>query len=206
MRAAKTTREAQQQFEQLFQRSRHRAYRLAYRLTGNATDAEDVTQDAYVRAWHHFDRYDSNYSFEAWLFRIVTNRGIDLQRRRKRAPIYSLDTHASGEETGLLPVNETVAPNNDTEQIVFGLIGEERLLKAVDTLPDHYRLAIRLYAVEQRSYEEIAETMRCALGTARSRIHRARGLLRHYIEAGERSSHRGGLYSASELDVAASST
>jgi RNA polymerase sigma-70 factor (ECF subfamily) len=198
MITAQTAREAQQRFEQLFQRSRSRAYRLAYHLTGNATDAEDVTQDAYVRAWHHFDRYDPSYSFEAWLFRIITNRGIDLQRRRKRAPIYSLDTYTAGEDVSLSSANESVAPNSDTEAIVLGLIGEERLLKAVDSLPDHYRLALRLYAVEQRSYEEIAATMRCALGTARSRIHRARGLLRHYIEAGERNHHRGGLYAGSE--------
>ena len=88
----------QQEFERLFQRSRRRAYNLAYRLTGNAADAEDVTQDAYVRAWHNFETYDANRSFEGWLFRIITNRVIDMRRRQKRVPMYSLDTPIQGDE------------------------------------------------------------------------------------------------------------
>ncbi len=181
---------AQQEFEQLFLRSQRRAYNLAYRLTGNATDAEDVTQDAYVRAWHNFDSYDSSRSFEGWLFRIITNRVIDLRRRQKRVPMYSLDTPVQGDEDGQPLAHEFAAPDSDPEQIVVGPILEERLQAALAALPEDYRRAILLCDVDQRSYQEIADTMHCAIGTVRSRIHRARVMLRRYMESGVSSRTR----------------
>ena len=81
----------QEQFALLYRRSYRRMYRLAYRLTGNAADAEDLAQDAYVRAWRHFDQYKADGSFEGWLSRILTNRAIDRARRKNRVPMYSLD-------------------------------------------------------------------------------------------------------------------
>ena len=175
---------SQRQFEQLFQRSQRRAYNLAYRLTGNATDAEDVTQDAYVRAWHNFDSYDASRSFEGWLFRIITNRVIDLRRRQKRVPMYSLDTPIQGDDDGQPLAHEFAAPDSDPEHIVVGPVMEERLQQALAALPTDYRAAILLCDVEQRSYQEIAEMMGCAIGTVRSRIHRARVMLRRQLEAG----------------------
>src|SRR5579862_6840370 len=126
---------SQQEFEQLYQRSHRRAYNLAYRLTGNATDAEDVTQDAYVRAWHNFDSYDASRSFEGWLFRIITNRVIDLRRRQKRVPMYSLDTPVHGDEDGQPLAHEFAAPDSNPEDIVVGPIMEERLQEALASLP-----------------------------------------------------------------------
>ena len=175
---------SQQDFEQLFLRSQRRAYNLAYRLTGNATDAEDVTQDAYVRAWYNFSTYDANRSFESWLFRIITNRVIDLRRRQKRVPMYSLDAPIQGEETGQPLSHEFAAPDSDPEMIVTGPIMEENLQRALAALPNDYRTAILLCDVQQRSYQEIADVMECAIGTVRSRIHRARVLMRKYLETG----------------------
>src|SRR5689334_22213445 len=174
----------QREFEQLYQRSRRRAYNLAYRLTGNVTDAEDVTQDAYVRAWHNFDSYDASRSFEGWLFRIITNRVIDLRRRQKRVPMYSLDTPIQGDEDGQPLSHEFADPAGDPEEIVIGPIMDERLQTALSALPADYRSAILLCDVEQRSYQEIADTMHCAIGTVRSRIHRARVMLRKHMETG----------------------
>lgn len=172
------------EFEKLFQRSQRRAYNLAFRLTGNAADAEDVAQDAYVRAWHNFETYDSNRSFEGWLFRIITNRVIDLRRRQKRVPMYSLDSPVHGDDDGQPIAHEFAAPDSDPEQIVVGPVMEERLQVALASLPVDYRRAILLCDVEQRSYQEIADQMRCAIGTVRSRIHRARVMLRKRLEAG----------------------
>ena len=173
----------EQIFEHLFRRSQRRAYNLAYRLTGNSADAEDVTQDAYVRAWNNFDSYDADRSFEGWLFRIITNRVIDLRRRQKRVPMYSLDSPIHGDEDGQPIAHEFAAPNSDPEQIVVGPVMEERLQNALAALPSDYRTAILLCDVEEHSYQEIADRMRCALGTVRSRIHRARVMLRKRMEA-----------------------
>ena len=174
----------QREFERLFQRSQRRAYNLAYRLTGNATDAEDVTQDAYVRAWNNFDSYDATRSFEGWLFRIITNRVIDMRRRQKRVPMYSLDTPVQGDEDGQPLAHEFAAPDSKPEQIVLSPIMDERLQEALTALPEDYRRAIMLCDVDQRSYQEIADSMHCAIGTVRSRIHRARVMLRKFMEAG----------------------
>lgn len=184
MTALSTTITSQREFEALFQRSHRRAYNLAYRLTGNATDAEDVTQDAYVRAWNNFANYDSSRSFEGWLFRIITNRVIDMRRRQKRVPMYSLDTPIQGDDDGQMLAHEFAAPDSNPEQIVVSPVMEERLQQALAALPADYRDAILLCDVEQRSYQEIADVMHCAIGTVRSRIHRARVMLRKYLESG----------------------
>jgi RNA polymerase sigma-70 factor (ECF subfamily) len=138
----------QQQFDQLFHRTRQ-------------------------RAWDCFDRYNPERSFEGWLFRILTNRAIDLQRRRLRRPTYSLDAEQA---------MELIAPDSDPASICQGRFGEARLNQAIDQLPEHYRSVIRLYVAEQSSYQEVADTVQCAVGTVRSRVHRARCILRAHLE------------------------
>jgi RNA polymerase sigma-70 factor (ECF subfamily) len=172
-----------QQFELLFQRSQRRVYRFAYHLLGNTCDAEDVVQDAYLRAWQHFDGFDTTRSFEGWLFRIVTNRVIDLRRRQKRVPMYSLDTAFYFREDEPFQVDKFAAPHSDPAEIVIEPILEETLQNALEALPTNYRTAILLCDVEQYSYQDIANMMQCAIGTVRSRIHRARVLLRDHIKS-----------------------
>ena len=84
------------EFEQLFHRSYTRAYNAAYRLMGNASDAEDLTQEAFVRVWAAFDRYDRTRPFEGWLFRILSNLAIDRWRRSAGLTVCSLDAATSG--------------------------------------------------------------------------------------------------------------
>ena len=173
----------QNRFEQLFQRSQRRAYNLALKLTGNTADAEDVTQDAFLRAWDNFDSYDANRSFEGWLFRIITNRVIDMRRRQKRVPMYSLDNPIYGDDDGQPLAHEFAAPDSDPMNLVIDPVMEEKLQSALEALPGDYRQAIMLCDVEQRSYQEIADMMHCAIGTVRSRIHRARVMLRKNMDA-----------------------
>jgi RNA polymerase sigma-70 factor (ECF subfamily) len=173
----------QTEFEKLYLRSQRRAYNLAYRLTGNSADAEDVTQDAYVRAWNNFSAYDDSRSFEGWLFRIITNRVIDMRRRQKRVPMYSLDAPIQSDEDGQSLAHEFAAPNSDPEEIVVGPVIEEKIQKALAALSPDYQAAILMCDVQQRSYQEIATVMHCAIGTVRSRIHRARVMLRKQLEA-----------------------
>lgn len=169
-------------FEMHVQHTRQRAYNLAYRLLGNASDAEDVTQDAYVRAWQHFDRFDFNRAFESWLFRIVTNRAIDLLRRRKRFPMYSLDALAPEEADGQRAAPYFAAPDSNPEQIVLAPIQEEPVARAFAALSLPYQQALLFATLEELSYKEIALRLDCPVGTIRSRVHRARGRLRSGLQ------------------------
>jgi RNA polymerase sigma-70 factor (ECF subfamily) len=172
------------EFEALFLRSHRRAYNLAYRMLGNTGEAEDVTQDAYVRAWHSFHQYDRTRPFEGWLFRIVTNLVIDCRRRQKRVPMYSLDAPLTGDaDSEGAPLSfEFADTSSNPETLLMTREFDEPLEKALATLPTEYRTAVLLADVEERSYQEIADTMQCAIGTVRSRIHRARLMLRRSLE------------------------
>jgi RNA polymerase sigma-70 factor, ECF subfamily len=174
--------DSQREFEALYVRSNRRAYNLAYRLLGNATEAEDVTQDAYVRAWRHFGQYDRSRPFEGWLFRIVTNLVVDRRRRQKRVPMYSLDAPLDVDSDGSPLTLDIADSSSDPEALLLRDLFSEPLQKALDALPPDYRSAVLLADVEDRSYEEIAHIMRCPIGTVRSRIHRARQMLRRNLE------------------------
>ena len=175
----------QREFESLFLRSHRRAYNLAYRMLGNAGEAEDITQDAYVRAWHSFHQYDRGRPFEGWLFRIVSNLVIDRRRRQKRVPMYSLDAPVfqDADADGPSLSFEFADPASNPETMLLTHEFAEPLQKALDALPTDYRVAVLLADVEEKSYQEIADTMECAIGTVRSRIHRGRLMLRRTLEA-----------------------
>lgn len=170
------------EFEVQYLRSHKRAYNLAYRMLGNPSEAEDVTQDAFVRAWQSFGQYDRSRPFEAWLFRIVTNLAIDRRRRWKRLPIYSLDAPITHDSDGEPFHLELADPAGEPSETVLKDQFNEVLEKALKALPLEYRTAVLLADVEGCSYQEIAEIMHCAIGTVRSRIHRARSMLRRTLE------------------------
>lgn len=169
------------EFEHFFNRSYQRAFNLAYRLTGNESDAEDLTQDAFVRAWGAFDRYDRRHSFEVWLLRILSNLAIDRWRRHSTVRIHSLDQtyRSNGADVQLGAVVPDRAPSPE-QQCVLRAQGEQ-IQEALSLLPDNYRTAIILTDIEEWSYEEVAQKMRCPVGTVRSRLHRGRQLLRQHL-------------------------
>ncbi len=169
------------EFEALFSRSYQRAYNLAYRYTGNESDAEDLTQDAYVRAWGSYHRYDRKRSFEVWLLRILSNLAIDRWRRQSASRTYSLDqvvcSQGADVELGAIVPDKAAGP----EQQCISRAMEEQIHSALRLLPPSYRQAIILTDIEEWSYEEVASKMRCPVGTVRSRLHRGRQLLRQYL-------------------------
>ncbi len=175
----------QDRFEDLFRSTHRRAYSLAYNLVGNATDAEDIVQDAYVSAWSHFDSFEPSRSFEAWLYRILINRAIDVRRRRGRIRTVSLDERIQQSEEDRPYERELAAPDSDPARIVTSAVMEERVLRAVVSLPSRYRTPVLLCDVKRLSYQQIADTVHCSIGTVRSRIHRGRHLLRCKLESPE---------------------
>ncbi|GAA3230852.1 hypothetical protein GCM10010468_61610 [Actinocorallia longicatena] len=143
-------------------------YRLAYRLTGNQHDAEDLTQEVFVRVFRSLANYTPG-TFEGWLHRITTNLFLDQARRKQRIRFENLADDAADR----LPGREKT-PQQVYEDTNF----DDDVQAALDALAPDYRAAVVLCDIEGLSYEEIAATLDVKLGTVRSRIHRGRSQLR----------------------------
>jgi RNA polymerase sigma-70 factor, ECF subfamily len=166
-------------FEELVLRHQTQIYRVAYRLTGNHNDAEDLAQEAIVEAFRAFDRYQPGTYFDRWLYRIMSRTYIDIVRRRNRRPVVSLDAPMGGEGDPLVTVmgDSSQDPQQMTE--TFDLDGIVQV--ALDGLPQEFRTAVVLADIEGLSYDEVAQALRCPVGTVRSRLHRARQMLREAL-------------------------
>jgi len=162
-----------QLFEQLVERHYRQAYQIAYRMTGTHADAEDLTQEAMIRAYTSFHRYRRDLPFANWLYRIIVNLHIDELRRRPKAWIDSIET--------LPGLAELPDYNSDPSDLVLSMEIDTRLQQALCALPKEFRTAVVLCDVEGLSYEEIAGVMGCSIGTVRSRIHRGRNQLRRFL-------------------------
>ncbi len=172
----------QQEFEELVERHYQQAYNLAYRLTGNAADAEDLVQEAFLRAYRFFDRYDRSMPFMNWFNRILTNLYIDEYRRRGRLRTVSIDetfTTEDGEEGTTFDLPD-LSPGPMEE--VLSKEYTEAIQEGLQQLSPEFRIAVVLADIEGHSYEEIAEIMNTSIGTVRSRIHRGRKQLRDHIQ------------------------
>lgn len=148
-----------------------RVYRLAYRLTGNQHDAEDLTQEVFVRVFRSLSSYTPG-TFEGWLHRITTNLFLDMARRRARIRFEGLNEDAPDRMRGREP---TPAQAYDDRHF------DPDVQRALDELAPEFRAAVVLCDIEGLSYEEIAATLGVKLGTVRSRIHRGRTQLRNAL-------------------------
>jgi RNA polymerase sigma factor (sigma-70 family) len=148
-----------------------RVYRLAYRLTGNPHDAEDLTQETFVRVFRSLASYKPG-TFEGWLHRITTNLFLDIVRRRARIRMEALP-----DDSDRIP-----GQGPEPEQVFSDTHLDPMLQAALDELPPEFRAAVVLCDVEGLSYEEIGATLGVKLGTVRSRIHRGRAALRSSLE------------------------
>jgi RNA polymerase sigma-70 factor (ECF subfamily) len=147
-----------------------RVYRLAYRLSGNPQDAEDLTQETFVRVFRSLADFSPG-TFEGWLHRITTNLFLDMVRRRQRIRFDALP-----EDTERLPGS---APS--PEQVYADTHLDPQIQAALDALSPEFRVAVVLCDIEGLTYEEIAATLGIKLGTVRSRIHRGRVQLRQAL-------------------------
>ena len=157
-------------WEQVVRDHSARVYRLAYRLSGNQQDAEDLTQDTFVRVFRSLADFSPG-TFEGWLHRITTNLFLDMVRRRQRIRFDALP-----EDTERLP---GAAPS--PEQVYADTHLDPQVQAALDALSPEFRVAVVLCDIEGLTYEEIAATLGIKLGTVRSRIHRGRVQLRETL-------------------------
>lgn len=167
-------------FARLLASHQDKLYRVAYRMTGHAEDAQDLVQDALLEAFRSFKRFQRGTYFDKWLYRIMTNTFIDRQRHRKRVGrVDSLDAPAGDGEAG--GGREIADWESDPARRALRGVFDEPVQAALDALPPEFRLVLILADVEEFSYEEIAEMMDTPIGTVRSRLHRARALMRHAL-------------------------
>jgi RNA polymerase sigma factor (sigma-70 family) len=145
-----------------------RVYRLAYRLSGNRADAEDLTQDVFVRVFRSLDSFTPG-TFEGWLHRVTTNLFLDGARRKARIRFDSIGDQGDLRISGR-------APSSDRE--VLDSVFDSDVESALQDLAPEFRAAVVLCDIEGLSYEEIADVLGVKTGTVRSRIHRGRSQLR----------------------------
>lgn len=166
-------------FEQLIAEHQKRVFNIAFRMLGNSEDANDVTQEALVKAYRGIKNFKGRSSFSTWLYTIVNNTCIDFIRKNKKTNIVYLDReYETGEGTYKIQLSD----NGDTPEQLFEKREVQRLVrKSISELSYDYRKIIILRDIEDFSYREIAQILDCPEGTVKSRISRARNKLKAII-------------------------
>ncbi len=151
---------------------------FAYHLTYNQTDAEDLVQETFLKAYRFIDKYDEGTNAKAWLFRILKNAFINEYRKKSKAP-QAVDI----DQANLLKDEDEKAFKgfNDLREEMFQNMMGDEITNAINTLQEDFRTVILLCDVEDFTYEEIATILEIPIGTVRSRLHRARNLLREKL-------------------------
>lgn len=172
-------------FAEIVNRYRNPLTNYLFRMLNDYEEAVDLAQETFVRVYFAIDRYHTDYAFSTYIYRIATNLAISEIRKKRRRKLLSLTSFfqsEEGETQEFHPTDEKSLPDEN-------LIENERnktIEKAIATLPDKYRAPIILREIQELSYEEIAQILGLGLGTTKSRISRARALLRdklkHYFD------------------------
>ena len=153
-------------FEMLVRKYHNRVINIANSITGNASDAEDIAQEAFLKVYHNLSGFRNQAKFSSWLYRITLNTAYDHLRgnRRKNSSLDQIDySH--------------IADNKTSKDA----LAKETLRKALDKIPFDFRTALILKEIEGLSYEEISQALKIRLGTVESRIFRARAMLKNLL-------------------------
>jgi RNA polymerase sigma-70 factor (ECF subfamily) len=157
-------------------------YGLGTRLCRNERDAEDLVQDTILRAWRFFDRFDAGSNCKAWLFKILHNTFINKYHRGVRDRDLA-GVLAVGEGEGATISHDVVRAAREPEAAILGGVLSANVQRALDGLPEEFRVAVILSDLEELSYREIADVMECPVGTVMSRLYRGRRLLQAALRA-----------------------
>jgi len=177
-------------FEELILQHEKIVYNLALRMMNHSEDAQDISQEVFLKAYRSLQNFDERSAFSTWLYRITHNTCIDEMRKRKGKQSYSLEEELESADGTM---QRQVADAGDTpEESLMRKEQKSEILQALDTLSEEHKAAIILRDVKGMAYEEIAEILELSLGTVKSRISRARNQLKTEIlkmrEQNEKSS------------------
>ena len=170
--AEKTANGDRHAFRQLFEEYQHMVFNVCYRMSGNREEAEDLTQDVFVKIFHSIGRFRGDAKLSSWIYRIAVNTSLKRERRKKLENWISLD-FLFQEHTRSQPVSPEESPDQQIE------IAEKAQLvqQAIQRLPERQKTALILSRYENLSYQEIATVMETNLSAVESLLHRAKNNL-----------------------------
>jgi len=173
-------------FARLVEIYQDKVYGLSFQLTGNHSDAQDLAQDVFIRAYTNLDGFRNNADFGTWLHRIAVNHWINSRQKEKRLVTVSLDEPVRAGEEEM--TRELAATGADPLEAVAGDESQDLVRSALRGLSREHRAVLVLREIEGYNYEDMAAVLNCSVGTVKSRLNRARQLLRQKVVAlaGER--------------------
>jgi RNA polymerase sigma factor (sigma-70 family) len=173
----------EQAYGELLKRYKKPVYHMILKMVRNVDDAEDLTIEAFAKAFKNLHRFKKDYTFSTWLFRIATNNAIDFIRK-KRLETYSLNT--SFKDDNGEPVTIDVEDHNlDPQEIAIKTQKIELVQMFVTKLPPKYQKLVKLRYFQELSYDEIAKELDAPLGTVKAQLHRARELMHDLVKGKE---------------------
>lgn len=168
-------------FGEIVQRYQDRVFNTIYRMLGDYQEARDVTQQTFLKAYLSLERFRGGSSFYTWLYRIGVNTALDERKKRSRDPSFLSDEFVmASEEDGRRPYESS--NRGDPAENVLSREREGAVTAAIDSLDELHRSVVVLRDIEGMDYDEISEVLGCPRGTVKSRLHRARLVLRDRLK------------------------
>ncbi|MBW7894190.1 MAG: sigma-70 family RNA polymerase sigma factor [Opitutaceae bacterium] len=168
-------------FDQLILKYRERVFGVIYNMTSNREDAADLTQDAFIKAFQSINRFQGQSSFFTWLYRIAINSTLTHLRKNRLRTFFSLEKVDENDRQSA-EVIEALTDTAGAERDTFVRELQERLNEALQKLSIKHRTVVTLFEIDGLSHQEIAEIMKCSVGTVRSRLHYAKQLLQAELQ------------------------
>jgi RNA polymerase sigma-70 factor (ECF subfamily) len=166
-------------FEILIESYQKKVFNIAYRMLSNADDASDVAQEVFLKVFKSIANFKEESSLSTWIYRITTNVCLDEMRRRKKTAVISMNStiQLGDGEIDIQIEDESLHPDEIVEEKEL----KDEVKKAIESLNDEHKIVIILRDINGLSYDEIANTLQCSLGTVKSRINRARNSLKSIL-------------------------
>ena len=166
-------------FEELIRQHQQKVFNIAYRMCQNYDDASDMAQEALIKVYLNFDKFDGKSQFSTWLYRVTTNSCLDQIKKKKKNPTVSLDNEIETKEG--TAVREMESPDRTPEEEMENKELSRELNECLKKLSEKHRNIIILRDINGMAYEDIAKTLLCSVGTVKSRVNRARAALKKIL-------------------------